>query len=593
MLASKKMAAQLLPQEFADQQIVPSAITSPLTQMQNFPMPRYRPTITLPRMLAPLGMANTNAPNPQPFTPSNFSEMHLQMAQKWNYYYPIPEAAGIYSLVYNPITNSCSGTYITNAGTVPDFIASCSKALIDKLIQLDATQGNNAPNLQTSMFKEWGSARRNLTGMYPISTAAGNFVNNATTTPGSAFWQVAKYLNSPINNRHLSTPDFYPRQSEWNTWGGASPGWTAINHARINEIERYGDEFYSPYISPSLGIKPERGTKRPAEWLGLLKLLNASGAVSFQVWNDYPNNIYNRIWTVATSAYAQALNSWAYNAFLVNGHLLLGQPISASNSVKDYLFLATSSIINTDAAVLARKANGKLQKRYLIATTLQPSSHFTTMVVEIRNNIRDTTYHFEPNVPANVEGTIQTTIEGIALTLNSRRQGSVYVLDAMNPNALIFYQTDAWHQWQHPMYWDSNFKIEAEMYSTGSNFVIATKNSQTNADIPASAANFTNFVSYISSPNGQQTSVNYEFEPRTTQNSFVYVKARSQSPANVSISLSGNNRSVAINSPSFQWLAVGASIFTTAQSQTLSATFAANVEIDQWYISNNANLPTH
>ncbi|HUN01312.1 MAG TPA: hypothetical protein PLS00_00545 [Niabella sp.] len=96
----------------------------------------------------------------------------------------------------------------------------------------------------------------------------------------------------------------------------------------------------------------------------------------------------------------------------------------------------------------------KLDKKYLIYGTVQPSSNY-------KGNT------------AIEEGTT-IMLEGKKIKVNIRRQGSMYVLDLSGAQP-VFYQIDGWHQYEHPWYWSKDIVMEAENTGTYSGVTLITE----------------------------------------------------------------------------------------------------------------------
>ncbi|MBK9320568.1 MAG: hypothetical protein IPM91_18390 [Bacteroidetes bacterium] len=110
-----------------------------------------------------------------------------------------------------------------------------------------------------------------------------------------------------------------------------------------------------------------------------------------------------------------------------------------------------------------------------------------------------------------------------SIKLEFRRQGSVYIYDASNTSAKVFYQLDRWHQYEHPERWSKDFVLEAEVFdNTPNGFSIKT-------EVPSGTAanDYSNFTSFLSFTN--LNGVEYNINPRGTSgvNHYVWVRARS------------------------------------------------------------------
>lgn len=250
-------------------------------------------------------------------------------------------------------------------------------------------------------------------------------------------WHESKATNTKINGNYYSTPDLYPRVPDnWKNWKGAWHGWKWINDGRKVEIKD-GDRFFSPFVAAGWSNNPETDM-RPAQWLGLLKCATVIGAEFF--YTGYFNlgkpvsKPENYIWQAAMPAYAQAVATH-YSDIFRNGNVLFD---------KNENPIVTYPVNDDDVLVTVRKHDQK--QVYVIAATVQPSSN--TKQFPLQKNI-------------------DIAIDGERITINARRQGSVYIFDkTVTPN--IFYQLDRWQQYEHPSRWRKDLIYEAEVFDTSS-----------------------------------------------------------------------------------------------------------------------------
>lgn len=283
----------------------------------------------------------------------------------------------------------------------------------------------------------------------------------------SAYWpEYSERIgtNTLFNGTPRSTPAFYPaRPDNWRLASGPLNGYGTVAEGRKKEMA-LGVKFFAPFISAGWDL--EEKNIRPAQWLGLLKSMVMLGADFFHVgyfnvtgktgWPNGkgPNDPRGYIYQAAMPAYAQAIASQTWE-FLDKG-ILLEDPLAKKQRMP-YAFEALAD----NHLVLVRK----LDKKYLIYGTVQPSSNY-------KGN-------------AALEETTAITLEGKKISFNIRRQGSMYVLD-LSGTQPVFYQLDGWHQYEHPWYWTNNFLVEAE--STHDNVQKFTEG--TNLE-------YANFVSFI------------------------------------------------------------------------------------------------
>jgi len=245
-------------------------------------------------------------------------------------------------------------------------------------------------------------------------------------------WNTMRKIQRPINGCYYSTFDVYPRwPSNWRTNKGPWHGWQWVEDARKVEIGA-GDRFCSPFISPGWDSIEEQ-TIRPAQWLGLLKCLSVVGAEFFYVGYFNTGKPFskpeNYIWQAAIPAYAQAVVS-RNEAFFRHSNVLFDK---AHNPI-------ITTFSNDHVLVTMRRHDSLPQ--YMIAMSLQTSSN--------------TDKRFPMQEPVTIE------IDGKSYTFMARRQGSVYLLDLGDDNAIRCRQLDYWHQASHPQRWTKAFHIEAE-----------------------------------------------------------------------------------------------------------------------------------
>lgn len=304
----------------------------------------------------------------------------------------------------------------------------------------------------------------------------------------SAYWpQYSERIgtNSLFNGTPRSTPAFYPaRPDNWRLASGPLNGYGTVAEGRKKEMA-LGVKHFAPFISAGWDL--EEKNIRPAQWLGLLKSMVMLGADFFHVgyfnvtgttgWPNGkgPNDPRGYIYQAAMPAYAQAIASQVW-AFLDKG-ILLEDPLSKEVRMP-YAFAASAS----NHLVLVRK----LDKKYLIYGTVQPSSNYKGNTV--------------------LEAITSINLEGKKISFNIRRQGSMYVLD-ISGNRPIFYQLDGWHQYEHPYYWTDNFSVEAE--SVPGNVQRLTEGTD---------FDYASFISFIRLSNNN--TVNYKVENRDEKNAW-------------------------------------------------------------------------
>lgn len=386
-------------------------------------------------------------------------------------------------------------------------------------------------------------------------------------------WSRSKFINTPINGKYYPTGDFYPRwPNNWRAWAGAWHGLGWFADCKYYELQR-GDSLMSPFVSAGWN-NDETQNMRPAQYLATLKVLSAWGSEFFysgyfSLSAPFPNS-RDWAWQTVMPVYAQAVTSHA-ETFLRNGTLLTGD-------VPRYYLSSTTLwpnnpkyLFNTGdnrQLVAVRKINGV--EKYLITTA--------QMV--------------DANTPGNAPMVSygKFKLGNDSLRVEFRRQGSVYVYDATNSSAKIFYQLDKWHEYAHPERWSKDLNIEAELNDAG-NAVTKTSVNAVN--------DYVGHIAYkVVSTN--DTLIYSKINPRAQGTYFIWIKARG---LNTGLSLTvGNATHVVncINSPEWKWYGFNSSdsqmsfVFAgTSQKLSVSNMSSTPVEIDQIYISSNPQAITN
>ena len=385
-------------------------------------------------------------------------------------------------------------------------------------------------------------------------------------------WKFARSINSPINGRYYATGDFYPRwPSNWRGWAGAWHGLGWFADCKYFELQR-GDSLMSPFVCAGWNID-ETVNMRPAQYLATLKILSAWGSEFFysgyfSLSAPFPDS-KNWGWQAVMPVYAQAITS-RYEDYLRNGALLNGD-------VPRYYLSSTTLwpnnpkyLFNTGdnrQLVAVRKING--QEKYLIATAQMVDANTPG------------------NAPMVSYGKFKLGTDSVGLEF--RRQGSVYIFDATNPTAKVFYQLDGWHQYEHPEYWSADFTFEAELHDNQPAGV------SIKTEVPSGTApgDYRTYTSFISFSNGTPQALEYHFTGRKSSNYNFWVRARSKNNTGGSISVGINGQQSktigCITSTSWQWYNLDAcsaqpisftGLSNGNQILTLNAT-NSNIEIDR------------
>jgi hypothetical protein len=264
-------------------------------------------------------------------------------------------------------------------------------------------------------------------------------------------YKTMRVVNSKINHQYYSTPDFYPRYpNNWRDWKGPWHGLKWLEICRKTEID-LGDNLFSPFVAAGWD-SIEANNIRPAQWLGLLKILGTLGAEFY--YSGFFNTgksvakPENYIWQAVMPVYAQGITSF-YEEILRNGKI---------NSGENLIQYAAD-----DVPFVIRK--NKAKKEWIIACSWQTGSNLNKNIGESK--------------------IVSVNLGHKKLKVIARRQGSVYYYSEEN-SSTVFYQLDGWHEYMHPYYWSKNIKLEAELY---------LNNVHTDASISNDYTKFTTFAS--------------------------------------------------------------------------------------------------
>lgn len=380
-------------------------------------------------------------------------------------------------------------------------------------------------------------------------------------------WNQSRTINSQINGRYYPTGDFYPRwPNNWKAWSSAWHGLGWFADCKYYELQN-GDDLMSPFISAGWNID-ETVNVRPAQYLAMLKILSNWGseffyAGYFSLAAPYPDS-KNWGWQTVMPVYAQAVTS-RYESILRNSTLLTGDvpryfltSTTLQPNNPKYLFYTG----NSDQLVSVRKLNGV--EKYVITTAQMVNSN-------VINSSPMVSYG-------------KFKLGNDSLNVEFRRQGSVYIYDATNTNAKVFYQLDTWHQYEHPERWSKDFNFEAEVFDNN-NTSAQIKTELPNGTAPNDYRNYTSFVSFTGTP----TAIQYNFTPRAAQNYYVWVRARSKNATGgaISVNVTGQaSKSIGcITSTSWQWYSLDA-----CSGQAISLTNLSNQEYVLSLLATNANI---
>ncbi|MEP7171131.1 MAG: hypothetical protein ABI855_17315, partial [Bacteroidota bacterium] len=398
-------------------------------------------------------------------------------------------------------------------------------------------------------------------------------------------WEEARYIMDPINGQYYSTTDLYVRwPNNWKDWVSAWHGLRWVTESRHFEIS-FGDKLYSPFVAAGWDANSENDV-RPAQWMGLLKVMGMYGAEFYYTgyFNETttPNDPKEYAWQAVIPPYSQAITS-RYEDILRNGSLLAGDMMDNSHTaygISQPIPLYQFSTGASNKVVVIRKKDSA--NKYAITATIQNNS----------NTINSTPLIDDA----------QITLSSQTLKFKIRRQGSTYIYDNTNTAAPVFYQLDGWHESSHPWYWSKDFNFEAELYDN----TTATYNIKTTVPSGTSAGDYRNFTSFITFPDAQSsfTPIEYVFTPRVAPTTYyLWIKMRSRvdgATTGVTVSLdNANAKTISCASDTiWKWYRIDASsqqavsyANLTLANHTLRLTPEnSKLEIDQIIMSTNSNL---
>lgn len=353
--------------------------------------------------------------------------------------------------------------------------------------------------------------------------------------------------SASFHGNYYSTPDFYPGRASWGIFDGGGPyhGIDGICDGRKTEIG-LGDTYFSPFVCA--GWFKEEINYRPSQWLAALKAMGMMGAdfyyaAHFNEGNpakEIPKDPKNYIWQIAMPAYAQAITSRYEDLFFHS---------------KNFVYQR-----NYNRLLIYRK--DERAARYVIYTSLNSFGNDRNAIPQ------ETTNH--------------VLVDGDSLTLDFRRQGSVFIYDKTDAANPVFYQLDGWHESTHPWYWSKDFRFEAELPDDSLPLVLRTERPPGAA--PGDYTNFTTFVCFR-----KNEALHYQFEPRDTVavNFYVWVRARSTGTSKIEIQLDGNSSgSISIIGKETEWYMIPKPINVSPGAHTFAIKALDNgLELDQMLLS--------
>ena len=282
-------------------------------------------------------------------------------------------------------------------------------------------------------------------------------------------WSVTRHIGDPRPDAATGAPTYYStadiysqRPDEWWTGGGPDHGIAWLQMVRASE-RALGDELYSPFLSAGWSQQVERNV-RPAQWLGVLKVMAAWGAEwfytgFFSLRAPFPAS-ENWCWQALAPVYAQAAVVSAAADYVYKGSLVLNGPNSSyagawggqrDDGTKGSPLLWAGA---PHVLAIARELDGS----FLITATLQ----------RLSNNARNLASSKARSCDVHVPGLTDASGEVKPLRVSIRPQGSVYIYTPASHAAggkPTLTQLDAWHLPSHFSRWPSSTaRYEAEMF---------------------------------------------------------------------------------------------------------------------------------
>ena len=313
-------------------------------------------------------------------------------------------------------------------------------------------------------------------------------------------WSITRTIGPKMADAATGRPSYYSTTEPYftsphNWWqcSGSYHGICWINHVRPSE-RALGDELFSPFVNPGWSQQAERNV-RPAQWLGLMKVLAAWGAewfyTSFFSLRAPFQDPANWCWQAFMPVYAQASVVSAAGDMFYKATLVVNDP-NTSFAMGDDGTKGSPLLWAGAPHVLALAR--KLGDSYLVVATAQKlSNNGRNLFGSGRSAVRPSAVHI-PGLPT-------------PLLLNVRLFGTVVVVSNTSAPKPSITQLDAWHEGTHPTRWSRGATTyEAELFEgrflarsaagarhAGSDGLIVT-------ETPASAAHaldFTTFTTYV------------------------------------------------------------------------------------------------
>lgn len=339
-------------------------------------------------------------------------------------------------------------------------------------------------------------------------------------------YEGARIGQATINGQYYPTPVVYPQgPGRWKTKMGPYGGMETMLNGREVEIP-LGDKLFSPFVMSGWNTNDELNI-RPGQWLGMLKLMGASGADFYHVFHETKNIPHGHnqdsedfIWQSVMPSYAQGVSS-RYEEFLHDGYLLegngteriqgVGTVVEQNNLPYDFASNRPLDNIPNDPNMITLIRRKNSEQKYLISTTIQRLAN----VDGISSYAKDNTIKLGDDLGY-----------GEFIRFESRLQGATYIYDLTGPSP-VFYQLDKWHEHIHPFLWSDVFAFESEVYNNGPTETSGFKRVTEGIDYSSGVTDFTPSTTYLeflynqgfdNSPvthaNALLAAAHYDFQPR-------------------------------------------------------------------------------
>ena len=246
----------------------------------------------------------------------------------------------------------------------------------------------------------------------------------------------------------------------WWQCSGSNHAICWVDMSRQSELQQ-GDTLFSPFMAAGWSGKAEDNT-RPAQWLGLLKLVAAWGAEwfytgFFNVHEDFHGRMPGSsqwCWQGMMPSYAQATFT-SVAPFVYDGGLVFADEnttLAMKTNAKTYTYSPLLWAGQPNIMAIARR----FHDAFLLTLATQKNSNAAL-------NLLNKNASAVIRVPGLTAGGVDAV-----LTVTARLQGSVYVFRDDTEGPPVMYQVDSWHEASHPTYWPHDtggVTLEAELFS--------------------------------------------------------------------------------------------------------------------------------